>query len=53
VLAGGLVGLWVDQANASVVGLLGGAFAIQRDRVARCGFVIAWLRGSQEGQAPR
>ena len=56
-LAGGVMGLWVDRADASVVGLLlGGAFAISvivvRDTLH--GYrLIAWLRGSQEGPAPR
>jgi two-component system phosphate regulon sensor histidine kinase PhoR len=56
-LAGGLMGLWFDHADASVVGLLlGGAFAISvivlRDTLH--GYrLIAWLRGSQEGPAPR
>ena len=56
-LAGGLMGLWFDRADAAVVGLLlGGAFAVSvivvRDTLH--GYrLIAWLRGSQEGQAPR
>ena len=56
-LAGGLMGLLIDRAGASVVGLLlGGAFAISvivvRDTLH--GYrLIAWLRGSQEGAAPR
>ncbi len=55
--AGGMMGLWIERAYASVVGLLlGGAFAISviavRDTLH--GYrLIAWLRGSQEGQAPR
>ena len=56
-LAGGAMGLWIDRAGAAVVGLLlGGAFAISvivvRDTLH--GYrLIAWLRGSQEGPAPR
>jgi two-component system, OmpR family, phosphate regulon sensor histidine kinase PhoR len=56
-LAGGVMGLWIERAGASVVGLLlGGAFAISvivvRDTLH--GYrLIAWLRGSQEGPAPR
>jgi two-component system, OmpR family, phosphate regulon sensor histidine kinase PhoR len=55
--AGALIGLWIEHANASIVGLLlGGAFAISvivvRDTLH--GYrLITWLRGSQEGQAPR
>ena len=56
-LAGGVMGLAVDRADASIVGLLlGGAFAIGvivvRDTLH--GYrLITWLRGSQEGSAPR
>lgn len=56
-LAGGAMGLWIERADAPVVGLLlGGAFAISvivvRDTLH--GYrLIAWLRGSQEGEAPR
>ena len=57
ILAGWAMGLWIDRADAAVVGLLlGGAFAISvivvRDTLH--GYrLIAWLRGSQEGPAPR
>ena len=56
-LAGGVMGLAVDRADSSIVGLLlGGAFAIGvivvRDTLH--GYrLITWLRGSQEGSAPR
>jgi two-component system, OmpR family, phosphate regulon sensor histidine kinase PhoR len=56
-LAGGLMGLWFHRGDAPVVGLLlGGAFAVSvivvRDTLH--GYrLIAWLRGSQEGPAPR
>ena len=56
-LAGWAMGLWIDRADAAVVGLLlGGAFAISvivvRDTLH--GYrLIAWVRGSQEGPAPR
>ena len=56
-LAGSVMGMAVDRADASIVGLLlGGAFAIGvivvRDTLH--GYrLITWLRGSQEGSAPR
>ena len=56
-LAGGLVGEWIGQRSSPVLGALAGlsialAFIVVRDTL-RGYRLIEWLRGSQEGPAPR
>ena len=56
-IVGGLAGLLAGHANAQILGvLIGGAFAVGVIAIfdtARGYRLINWLRGSQEGQAPR